>query len=394
MKTDSLSQNCLQNGTLISCRGQNLTTLPTDLPVNMTELDFGFNKLDVLSRNMFYQYPNLEKLRLNNNIINKISGLAFHGLIKLRLLNISFNRIGDHSMNDAAFQHITHLSILGIQDNVYHNYTAVHIPVLSGLRHLEIDVFDNFKFDESFLTFQKLETIQINPRSHFYINNDSFICFNNFCIKTLDLYFPHKVMRPIGEDYLRPFHRLKNLLIRFGQYAGIKDVLRSLFGLSHRNLSSLNLASNVLSPPLSQILTDKDLAALGNICVKRLDLSRNEITSIQSYYFWNSTASRCVEELNMAENNMIVWNALPFFYMANFANIKVLNIGRTPCGPIEQECQTGGKRYSFLDFKNVVNFTFRLSESLHTLNSVGFSAQLESFWKINNITYLAKILNS
>ena len=164
LQTDSLCQSCQHNGTVVNCNRQNLTTLPTGLPTNMTEFHFSFNNLDVLSNNMFEQYPHLEILRLDNNIINNISSFAFYGLSKLRLLNISSNQIGDNSISGAAFQNIKQLDSLAIQNNKYQSYDTVNIPILSGVHHLEIDIFNGFKFNESFLTFQKLETIYLNPR--------------------------------------------------------------------------------------------------------------------------------------------------------------------------------------------------------------------------------------
>ena len=394
LQTDSLCQSCKQNGTVVNCKGQNLTALPTDLPLNMTELDFSFNNLDILSNNMFELYLNLENLRLDNNIINNISGLAFCGLSKLRLLNISSNRIGDNSISGTAFEHIRQLDVLAIQNNTYNSYEAVNISILSGLFNLEIDVFHNFEFDESFLAFQKLKKLSLNPRTEFHIKNNSFIGLNNSCIERLDLRFQNKVKHPIGEDFLQPFHSLKDLHIRFGKYCDIKDVLRALHGLSHRDMESLDLAFNVMRPPKTQTLTDKDLEALGNICVKRIDLSRNTITSIQSINFWNSTVSRCVQKINIAGNNLNFLDAMPLYYMSNFENIQELDIGHINFhqndGTRKERSEGGYDGFSFMGSKKMLNFTFRASDTLHTFNMSGFNVQFGDFWTHSNILYLAK----
>ena len=345
---------------------------------------------------MFEQYPHLEILRLDNNIINNISSFAFYGLSKLRLLNISSNQIGDNSISGAAFQNIKQLDSLAIQNNKYQSYDTVNIPILSGVHHLEIDIFNGFKFNESFLTFQKLETIYLNPRSldYFHFNNDSFIGLNNSCIEKLDLSFESRVLRPIGENYLQPFHCLEDLRIRFGRYNDIKDVLRSLHGLSHRNMMSLDLANNKIPPPKPQTLTNKDMKALGNICVKRIDLSENVITNIQCDNFWNSTASRCIQKMDIAKNNFIMRNAIPLYYMSNFENIQDLDIGSMHFDQddeILRENSEGGDNVDFfMGSKNEFNITFRASDTLQTFSMNGFNAQFGAFWTHSNIRYLAK----
>ena len=134
-------QTCRQNEATVSCRGQNLTKIPSNLPVNMTELDLSFNKMKELSDNMFYPYLSLETRQLHHNVISAISNLAFYGLNKLCLLNMSSNFLRDNSIAPVAFLHIRQLTVLALQNNFYKNYSAVHIPLLSRLRHLEVDVF-------------------------------------------------------------------------------------------------------------------------------------------------------------------------------------------------------------------------------------------------------------
>ena len=217
---------------------------------------------------------------------------------------------------------------------------------------------------------------------------------NNSCIKRLDLRFRNRVKRPIGEDFLQPFHCLKDLRIRFGINSDIKDVLRSLRGLSHQNMMSLDLAFNAMNPPKPITLTEKDLEALGHICVKRIDISRNVITNIRSEKLWNSTMSKCVQNIDIAGNNFIMWDVMPLYYMANFGNIRVLDIGYMN---FHQKAVTHREKsdgvyndYGFMGSQNRLNFTFRVSDSLHTFNCAGFHVQFGDFWSHSNIQYLAK----
>ena len=208
--------------------------------------------------------------------------------------------------------------------------------------------------------------------------------------------FGHRVLRPIDEDYLGPFHRLQNLRIRFGNRSGIKDVLRSLHGLSHRNLSNLDVAHNVWDHIIPQILTDRDLEAIGNICAKRIDLSQNAIVRIQSIAIWNS-ASRCVQELNLAGNEMIFFDTLLFAYMANFDKIRVLNLNTTllenigaNIGRTANINNTSVFSDTILSSTRKTIWTFHASETLHTFNCNGQHTLFGDFYLRRNIRYMAK----
>ena len=182
----------------------------------------------------FSFYLKLKILRLDNNPINNILNTAFDGLSKLRVLNISCNRIGNNSIQGGAFRGIAQLEVLAIQHNDYTNYSKIHIALLTRLRHLQADIFRNFEFDHSFLAFSYLKILNLNPRTPILLQNNRFSGLNNSQIENLDLSF--HVLRLIGFDFLRPFHHLQSIWLRFViRGSGIHDVLRSLNGLSNRN---------------------------------------------------------------------------------------------------------------------------------------------------------------
>ena len=348
--------------------------------------------------NAFSFYPKLEILRLDNNQINNILDSGFDGLRRLRVLNISCNRIGDQSIHGGAFRGIAQLEVFAIQHNGYTSYTKSHIPLFTKLRHLQVDIFNNFEFDESFLAFGNLKFLNLYPRTTIRLQNNSFSGLNNSQIENLDLSFP--VLRPIGLDYLRPFHHLQNIRLHFlGGGSGIQDVLRSLRGLSNRNITSIDMAGNAPRYPVT--LTDRDLEALGSMCVKNINLSRNQILRILSKTFWSSTASRCLEEFKMRGNNIQFWISYHVFFVANFENIRKLNVGFDPLPPRNntamQSTDKSNTAKGLLGFNTSINsgrrinYTFHLSETLEEWDGDGMRAAV-LFLLHNRIHLMAKSL--
>ena len=379
----------------MSCRGQNLTEIPQDLSRELRKLDLSFNKLQVIREQAFTFYPKLEILRLDNNNIINISSSAFDGLRKLRVLDISCNRIGDDSINGGAFTDITKLEFLAIQQNEYTNYSNVHIPRFTRLRYLHVDVFKNFEFDESFLALRNLKVLKFYQRTSIRLQNNSFAGLNNSQIRQLDLSF--RVLRPIGYDFLRPFHHLQKLRLDFRGESGIKDILRSLTGLSYRSISSIDMEHNVPIYPVT--LTDRDFAAFGTMCIKRINLSRNMIVRIQWRTFWNSTASRCLEEFKMTGDNT-GWVPFHAFYIANFINIRKLNVGYerlfrrfVPVEPAESQI-TKGPLGDTIYSGSKINYTFHFSDTLEEFDAEGIRFPLGGFFTQNYIHLAAKSLKT
>ena len=391
------NHHCLGSRTVAICKGQGLTRIPSDLSAELQELDLSFNRLEVLSNHAFLPYPKLERLRLNNNHIYNVSDLAFEGLNKLRSLNISYNRIGDHSITSNAFHHIGQLKSLAIQGNSYTSYSKACISQLTKLRTLQVDIFWNFQFSEEFLAIKNLRYLHMHPRNNFFIHNSSFSGLRNSRINNLHLNFPWYVLRPIGNDYLRPFQHLKNLRVNFGGENGIRNVLRSLTGLSYRNMTSIDMEYNILGYASSVTLTDLHLDALGSICVRRINLSRNRIVQIRSDHFWSSTASRCLEDFEMRGNNIELFVTFKVFIMARFEKIRKLNVGFEPLNE-NDELKFPKEADSFnvkpllakhINLGSKINYTLHMSETLVEFDGDGVHTPLRNFYNYSRIHLMA-----
>ena len=77
----------------IDLSNKNLNDVPTDIPSNETRLNLAKIKITVLSKNAFVNLNQLEILGLKTNDIETIVTGAFSGLVKLKSLDLSNNKL-------------------------------------------------------------------------------------------------------------------------------------------------------------------------------------------------------------------------------------------------------------------------------------------------------------
>lgn len=76
--------------TVANCKDEGLTSVPTNLPPDIKELDLSYNRLSRLDANVFLRYKYLEHLMLDNNV-RVLNETAFIGLSLLKYLSLSNN---------------------------------------------------------------------------------------------------------------------------------------------------------------------------------------------------------------------------------------------------------------------------------------------------------------
>ncbi|KAF6777968.1 hypothetical protein AHF37_02283, partial [Paragonimus kellicotti] len=69
-----------------NCQRRGLTSVPSDLPSELMELNLAHNELEYLNETSFKHYPNLRKLVLDNNRITHVDPMAFTHLKELSSL--------------------------------------------------------------------------------------------------------------------------------------------------------------------------------------------------------------------------------------------------------------------------------------------------------------------
>ena len=77
-----------------------------------------------------------------------------------------------------------------------------------------------------------------------------------------------------------PFHHLESLTFRVELFLDIRHVLRALYGLRGSKMEYLNLAFNFRYKDTPVPLDEDDIRYLSTMCIKKLDISTNDISKI------------------------------------------------------------------------------------------------------------------
>ena len=129
--------NCFHDNSwsknIIQCSSNQYTTLPTNMPMDATEIYLDGNNLGQLKSHSLIGRKNLRALYLNNSNIEKIENKTFNGLRSLRALHLENNRM--KSLQGFEFTGLTHLRELYLQGNLL---TFINNTTFKALKSLEI----------------------------------------------------------------------------------------------------------------------------------------------------------------------------------------------------------------------------------------------------------------
>ena len=110
-----------------------LTSVPSDIPSDATQVDISSNELSELESNVFRGIPLCLDLHLGYNLIAQIDDDAFAGLSLLEVLNLNYNRLTTIRTN--TFSSLTSLQELTIR---YNQISMLEARAFGGLEHLRI----------------------------------------------------------------------------------------------------------------------------------------------------------------------------------------------------------------------------------------------------------------
>ncbi|XP_066298954.1 leucine-rich repeat-containing protein 24-like [Branchiostoma lanceolatum] len=129
--------DCSCSSSTCDCSSLGLTSVPQNLPTNITYLDLGSNQIATLSQSDFSRYRNLETLRLKNNSISTINDQAFYYLSHLVTLYIYLNSLT--SIGSDMFTGLENLQYLYLHGNNITDIEAGTFNRTQQLRYLSIN---------------------------------------------------------------------------------------------------------------------------------------------------------------------------------------------------------------------------------------------------------------
>lgn len=128
------------NSNVVECTAVGYTDMPTNIPMDTTELYIDGNSLNELSGHSFIGRKNLRVLYANNSNIQVVYNTTFLGVRKLTVLHLENNRIG--RFLGSEFAPLESLRELYLQNN---RITFIDNRTFGELRKLEVLRLDNNK---------------------------------------------------------------------------------------------------------------------------------------------------------------------------------------------------------------------------------------------------------
>ena len=247
---------------------------------------------------------NLKDLDLSNNLISRLSALAFSKLFKLEKLNLSNNQI--RSLPATLFSDLVELEDLNLNNN--------------EIGSLPATVFNNLS---------ELETLDV---SHNKIRSLAATVFSNLS-QLEELNISHNQIRSLSASLFNNLSALKELGISDNQIASLPtDVFSSLTNLEYLWLHNNNLTS-VTANAFANLTNLKGLALDGNevaalsatafanlTSLKYLWLSVDTVTSMSATLFSNPTS---LKYLNLSANGVTNLSATLF---SQLTSLKYLSL--------------------------------------------------------------------
>ncbi|XP_067662958.1 toll-like receptor 4 isoform X2 [Haliotis asinina] len=300
------SYSAAYKGKVTNCQKQNLTQVPLDLPKDIVGLDLQDNLLTSLPNNSFITLPKLRFLFLSHNPLTELQREAFRGLDKLETLEMACDTLSLDvtTYPDGLFQHLVHLQKLFLISSINGDaqFPTQIVEGLSNLEELHINSWPEgghwpqLQKVKDTLTFLDIDTVGVP-----ILRNTTFEALHDIPI---NIFWVNGLLSSIETGTLCPFTNLSKLRMSTSYGSSIKlvSITRALQCLAGRRMEEIILSRVVTTGESSVILTEEMFSYLADICVKKVDLSRNKITQVDANAITNSTFFRCIEYLDLSKN--------------------------------------------------------------------------------------------
>ncbi|XP_064611289.1 toll-like receptor 4 [Liolophura sinensis] len=282
----SLSLHCLchqmRESFLVDCSHKNLTSVPSNIPKEATEVNLSENWIKDISPGSFETLVLLEILDLSENRLSRLVSGTFLGLTRLKHLHLNGNSLNmsTSTFDSDVFVPLSNLTYMNLKSPSYSNdqsfmYPDTALSTLKSLETLLINGINNRIFGEGFRRLTSIQTLDLSNSPLFTsVSAYTFHYFQNISVKNLIL--SHCNLSWIDKEALSNLRNLDTIDFSFNEYLEIKGVGMSMYGLQHSNVRRLIMQRVHAKPSLTAISAD-DLKYIANTELEELDLNNNSI---------------------------------------------------------------------------------------------------------------------
>lgn len=379
---------------IYDCSNHGYRVVPTHIPHNVTILDLSGNRLTLLCNNTFMSLVNLHTLYLALSRVTHIDVNAFYGLQRLRNLNLESNYLDVKSLKLGVFERIPNLVSMDLSHNLFHisnGYPDKVLSVLSKLQSLTINGMDNVSFGGGFESLLSLNSLILSPCNIQRLTNGTFPAFTKIPIQQLTL---ECTIKQVEVGALEPLKSVKTLRIINNIYIRVSDLVNILGVYKDKNMTLIGFSNNYRIKTGPDVLTPEHFSILGQICVKEIDISNNQISIIRFGSISRIKYKHCLEVLNMA-HNIIYGDLGSALELYKLTNLKVIDISwQNPIGEIYGTSNSSSK--DSLEISNIskhiqiLRSTSSMSRILSTTVTNASHGPMSTTLKanVNTVTYV------
>lgn len=327
--------------------------------LKLKELDMSYNRITELLDSTFFWAIDLEIIKLEKNRINRLERLAFHGLISLRTLSLAHNQL--EILAPGTFDVMPRLRILYLQSNRIRIIDVKLFARNTELRDLQMQ--DNHIVQLSGNTFAHLHKL-----NHFDIHNNPTVGLDHIIVDSI-----YTNIRNIscGGAYIG--NRTEKLLASHNRIEYV--IVES----ASRNVVELDLAVN-------RLVAFANLTELLNL--RELDISDNEIADIGLNSFAGMTK---LVDLRLKNSGL---SMVDFGLFSHKPKLKVLDISYNKLSVIDLNMFTAlqNVRSLYLEGNAIVEMDMSgIRNFFPLLSKIGIS---KNSWNCMNLAMAVKVLES
>ncbi|XP_067659408.1 toll-like receptor 4 [Haliotis asinina] len=269
------------------CTNRNLSSVPSNLPYNITNLKLARNKISSLGKQL-KKYIFLKILDLSFNYLKKLDRYDFAGLSELQALNLSYNhlRLSEEVYPNGMFQSQTKLRLLIINNNsppeneadLSDTDTSLYYPDetfqdLVSLQELHIDGLKNPMFGEGFRC-TNITKLTIGGNCNMRdISNETF----RYLKRLTHLDITNCVITDIGQSAFEPLQNIHMLDMSQNSDLGLDKAFASLYGLRNSPLKILKANKLNRYQGIGILVTAEHVKYMSGMVLEELHMDDNRI---------------------------------------------------------------------------------------------------------------------